>query len=71
MARLLRAANDPNDKYIKAIITNEFDLEDFYAAVASLTKESSTISEEPSPGSNVSLSLVVVCLETLLLAFIY
>jgi hypothetical protein len=52
--RLLRAANDPKDEYVKAAISSKMDLDDFNAAVASMTKESPTNSHVPTLDTNVS-----------------
>jgi len=36
VSRLLQVANDPSDEYIKSVIKNPFDFEDFNKAVSIL-----------------------------------
>ena len=43
VVRLLRVANDPFDKKIESIISSKFDLDDFRASVATLTKDNEKV----------------------------
>ena len=62
MSRLLQVANDPSDEYIKSVIENPFDFEDFNKAVSMLNDIGS---HATNPDMLVSLDLSIYAMDSL------